>query len=83
MALGEAVPDDRRQKNTYRFFLTCGSAVGLALVAICFLATKGPEESIEAIETDAATRMQQLHQHASQSHLRSKSFLLLQGKHFF
>jgi hypothetical protein len=78
MALPDAVPGERRKTNTGRVLLTCASAVGLAIIAICFLATKGT--GIEHAEASFENRMQQLHEQASQSHLRSKAFLLLQGK---
>jgi hypothetical protein len=77
MALGEAVPGESRNSNTYRFLVTCGSAVALALVAVCFLATKGND--IGSIEEDVESKIHQLHEQASQSRLRSRSFLLLQG----
>jgi hypothetical protein len=77
MALGDAVPDQSRKANSKRILITCASAVALAMVAVCFLASKGT--GIENAEVDVKTRMQQLHEQASRSHLRSKTFLMLQG----
>jgi hypothetical protein len=82
MAQMESVPPDetvvRRKVNTSRYILTVGSAVCLALIAVCFLASQGKD--VGSLEANVETKMQQLHQLASQSKMRSHTFLRLQGK---
>jgi hypothetical protein len=82
MARGEPNPnpsEDRRRANIYRFTITLGSAVGLVLLAVCFLAAQGGTD-VGSVEANVEAKMQQLHQLASKTKLRSNAFLLLQCK---